>query len=209
MELRPGIAGDEQDPGASGRKPSRLCSPGLCLLGRCCKKPTPTNLRVLPCPYTQLPDAGGQQCDFWMLGGKTTQNLLDNNKKFTGINQEIKCSRHFCHTHLACFLFPVSLFFFFHKVIFSGILLSLMVLQWLFLRTSPFGIFLCVVSLFCEQNMPASETESHLVTKYTDSLNEVVDLLCRWGSPQLLSVGQLWFVLKVQKFSEAPAPSVF
>lgn len=81
--------------------------------------------------------------------------------------------------HLACFLIPVSLFFLPKSHNFWQTLHSDGVTMTFFLRTSPFGTFLCVVSLFGEQNMPASETESHLVTKYTDSLNEVVDLFCR------------------------------
>lgn len=83
------------------------------------------------------------------------------------------------------FLIPVSLlcFFFFFSLPqshnFWQILLSDGVTMTFILRTSPFRMFLCVVSLLGEQIMPASKTESHLVTKYTDSLNEVVDLFCR------------------------------
>lgn len=53
-------------------------------------------------------------------------------------------------------------------------------------------MFSCVVPLFGEQIMPGSETESHLVTKYTDSLNEVVDLFCRESTDEGLLSFSLW-----------------
>lgn len=149
----------------------------------CCPVPTPSSLRLVGSSVT---------FEYWKK--HTNTEMCNNKQKLTGINGEIKSSRHFCHTHLACFLIPVSLFFPSTKSQFLAYSSVWWCYNDFFLRTSPFGIFVCVVSLFCEENMPASETESHLVTKYTDSLNEVVDLLCRWGSPWLLSVGQLWFV---------------